>query len=261
MFKADDYRLRIKGLEETLGEAKYALDIDNISVHLKELKAEQEKPEVWQDLERSARIGREISTIENKIAAYEKGKKALEEKSAAISATVPSRSLAELSRLLGDSDNLLRVYVEKNYLLVALENTKLLTRLLVSGQYIRYDNIIPRDFVTTLLVNKNNFERSLATASIMSRGDKNNLVVLDIEEYNMNISSTSQYGTAKENVAVSLTGKDVRCAYNSKYLDDCLKVINAETIKMQFAQHSSCVITINNSDEVLYFILPVKQIV
>ncbi len=188
-------------------------------------------------------------------------KKALEEKSAAISATVPSRSLAELSRLLGDSDNLLRVYVEKNYLLVALENTKLLTRLLVSGQYIRYDNIIPRDFVTTLLVNKNNFERSLATASIMSRGDKNNLVVLDIEEYNMNISSTSQYGTAKENVAVSLTGKDVRCAYNSKYLDDCLKVINAETIKMQFAQHSSCVITINNSDEVLYFILPVKQIV
>ena len=113
--------------------------------------------------------------------------------------------------------------MEKNYLLVALENTKLLTRLLVSGQYIRYDNIIPRDFVTTLLVNKNNFERSLATASIMSRGDKNNLVVLDIEEYNMNISSTSQYGTAKENVAVSLTGKDVRCAYNSKYLDDCLK--------------------------------------
>ena len=188
-------------------------------------------------------------------------KKALEEKSAAISATVPSRSLAELSRLLGDSDNLLRVYVEKNYLLVVLENTKLLTRLLVSGQYIRYDNIIPRDFVTTLLVNKNNFERSLSTASIMSRGDKNNLVVLDIEEYNMNISSTSQYGTAKENVAVSLTGKDVRCAYNSKYLDDCLKVINAETIKMQFAQHSSCVITINNSDEVLYFILPVKQIV
>ena len=95
----------------------------------------------------------------------------------------------------------------------------------------------------------------------MSRGDKNNLVGLDIEEYNMNISSTSQYGTAKENIAISLTGKDVRCAYNAKYLNDCLKVINAEAIKMQFAQHNSCVITINNSDEVLYFILPVKQIV
>jgi len=58
-----------------------------------------------------------------------------------------------------------------------------------------------------------------------------------------------------------LRGKDIRCAYNSKYINDCLKVINAESIKMEFAQHNSCVITINDSDEVLYFILPVKQIV
>lgn len=187
-------------------------------------------------------------------------KKALEEKCEHITATVPSRSLSELAKLLGDSDNLLKVFVERNYLLVCFEKTKLLTRLLVAGAYIRYDNIIPTDFVSTLLVNKAGFERSLNTASIMSRGDKNNLVVLDIEEYNMNISSTSQYGTAKEDVSVSLSGKDLCCAYNAKYINDCLKVINAETIKMQFAQHSSCVITINNSDEVLYFILPVKQI-
>ena len=187
-------------------------------------------------------------------------KKALEGSVEEITATVPARSLSELSKLLGDSEDNLRVYIERNYLLVELENTKLLTRLLVSGQYIRYDNIIPREFVSTLLVNKEVFEKSLNTASIMSRGEKNNLVVLDIEEYNMTISSTSQYGTAKENITISLTGKDLRCAYNAKYINDCLKVISAECIKMEFAQHSSCVITINNSDEVLYFILPVKQI-
>ena len=79
MFKADDYRLKIKALEETLGEAKYALDIDAISEKLKELKTEQEKPEVWQDLERSAKIGREISSIEGKIASYMKGRKALDD--------------------------------------------------------------------------------------------------------------------------------------------------------------------------------------
>ena len=79
MFKADDYRLRIKALEETLGEAKYALDIDNRIEQLKALKAEQEKPEVWQDLEKSAKIGREISSNESKIAAYEKSRKALDD--------------------------------------------------------------------------------------------------------------------------------------------------------------------------------------
>ena len=73
MFKADDYRLKIKELEEMLGEAKYALDVDNRREKLKELKEEQEKPEVWQDLERSKKIAREISANEGKIAAFEKG--------------------------------------------------------------------------------------------------------------------------------------------------------------------------------------------
>ena len=187
-------------------------------------------------------------------------KKVLEERVEEISATIPSRSLSELSKLLTDSDHVLKVFIENNYLLVCMENTKLYTRLL-AGQYIKYDNIVPREFLSTLFVNKENFERALNTASIMSRSEKNNLVVLDIEEYNMNISSTSQYGTAKENITISLSGKDVRCAYNSKYINDCLKVIEAETIKMEFAQHNSCVITIKDSDEVLYFILPVKQIV
>ena len=187
-------------------------------------------------------------------------KKVLEERVDEISATIPSRSLAELSKLLTESDHILKVFIENNNLLVCMENTKLSTRLL-AGQYIKYDNIVPKEFLSTLLVNKENFERALNTASIMSRSEKNNLVVLDIEEYNMNLSSTSQYGTAKENITISLTGKDVRCAYNSKYINDCLKVITAETIKMEFAQHNSCVITIKDSDEVLYFLLPVKQVV
>ena len=79
MFKPDDYRLKIKALEETLAEAKYALDIDNRVEKLKELRAEQEKPEVWQDLELSKKIGREIASNESKIASYEKGRKALDD--------------------------------------------------------------------------------------------------------------------------------------------------------------------------------------
>ncbi len=79
MFKADDYRLKIKSMEETLAQAKYALDIDNRYEILKQLKAEQEKPEVWQDLERSAKIGREISSNEGKIASYEACKKSLDD--------------------------------------------------------------------------------------------------------------------------------------------------------------------------------------
>ena len=75
MFKADDYRLRAKALSDTLQETKEALDIDILVKKLAELKAEQEKPEVWQDLEKSTKLGREISSVESRINAYEKAKK------------------------------------------------------------------------------------------------------------------------------------------------------------------------------------------
>ena len=79
MFKADDYRLRLKSLSDTLAEAKYALDIDNLGAKLATLKTEQEDPAVWQDLEKSKRIGREISVVENKLNSYKKGETALAE--------------------------------------------------------------------------------------------------------------------------------------------------------------------------------------
>ena len=84
MFKADDYRLKLKALSDTLSEAKYALDIDNLGSRLSQLKEEQENPEVWQDLEKSKKIAREISAVENKIASYESGKSALADASAFI---------------------------------------------------------------------------------------------------------------------------------------------------------------------------------
>lgn len=77
MFKSGDYRLRIKALEDTLAEAKYALDIDNGRVRLDELKKEQEKPEVWNNLELTKKLAREQAQIENKIKVYENSEKAL----------------------------------------------------------------------------------------------------------------------------------------------------------------------------------------
>ena len=51
---------------------------------LSALKEEQEKPEVWQDLERSQKLAREIAAIEGKLHAYEKSRKAIDEVSALI---------------------------------------------------------------------------------------------------------------------------------------------------------------------------------
>lgn len=107
MFKADDYRLKIQGMRGVLAEAGYALDLDNQKKKLEELKDEQEKPEVWQDLERSTKIGREIAHIQNKITAYDKSAAALsdaEEVIDLIEETGDESLISELDSMLSTAD-------------------------------------------------------------------------------------------------------------------------------------------------------------
>ena len=108
MFKADDYRLKLKSLAVTLAEAKYALDIDNLGTRLDELKAEQEKPEVWQDLEKSAKVGREISAIEGKISSYKTGEGALADANAFVDLIEEADDeslIPELEKMISDAEN------------------------------------------------------------------------------------------------------------------------------------------------------------
>ena len=103
MFKADDYRFKIQGMRETLKEAEYALDIEHLRPRLKELEIEQENPEIWQDLEKSTKIGREISALKNKITSYEKGATALsdaEDVIDLIEETEDESLIAELDEML-----------------------------------------------------------------------------------------------------------------------------------------------------------------
>ena len=108
MFKADDYRLKIKALGATLEETAEALDIGGLTTQLAALKAEQEDPEVWQDLERSKKIGREVSSVESKIASYEKSKKAVDDVNEVIDLveeTGEEELVAELDGLIATAES------------------------------------------------------------------------------------------------------------------------------------------------------------
>ncbi len=130
MFKADEYRMRAKALAETLEETKAALEIDELRVKLEQLKVEQEKPEVWQNLELSAKLGRETSAIEGKIGAYEKGKKALDE----VSEVIDLIEETEEEDLVPELDALLKTAEED------LEDMRI--RSLLRGKYDGYNALL-----------------------------------------------------------------------------------------------------------------------
>lgn len=185
-------------------------------------------------------------------------KKPLKENTFSSTIIVPTKSLTEISKFLEETDEEIKVYVHKNVLIVEIDDTKIITRL-IDGEFINYKQIIPKDFSTSLIINKNIFEEAIERTSVLSRVDKNNLVKFEIKDKILTLTSNSDIGNIKENIGISLKGNDVLIAFNSRYFSECLRTINDEVIKLNFNTPSSpCVITANESDEYLYLILPVR---
>lgn len=187
-------------------------------------------------------------------------KKPLEQPANQISAIVPARSLAEVSKLVEEGEKVATVYVERKYMMFELGGATITTRLL-TGEFINYKQIIPNDFSTAMTINKVQFENALDRASILSRGDKNNLVKFDIKENLLCLTSNSEIGNIKENITISLKGKDLSIAFNARYISDCLKAMSNEFVKMSFTSSvTPCIVTPCETDEYLFLILPVRMV-
>ncbi len=173
---------------------------------------------------------------------------------------VPAKSLNEISKLLEDTDEHINVYIQKNFLMVDLNNTKIITRL-IDGDFINYQQILPKEFTSTITINKSVFEEALDRTAVLSKVDRNNLVKFDIKDKVLTLTSNSDIGNIKENIGVSLKGNDLLIAFNARYFTESLRVTTDEVVKIAFNLPSSpCVITPNEGDEFLYLILPVRII-
>lgn len=173
---------------------------------------------------------------------------------------IPSKSLNEIARILEDNQEIINIYLLKNSIMVDLKDTKIISKLL-EGEFLNYKQIIPHNFETSIVINKNQFEDALDRASLLSKIGQNNLVKFDIKENSMEISSNSDIGNICENVNVSFSGKDLKIAFNARYFIEASKNLTNEFIKLNFNQPTNpCVITPVDNEEFKFLILPVRMI-
>ncbi len=171
------------------------------------------------------------------------------------SCVIPSRTLRELSRILEDSEEPVKLSIGTNMALFEVGTTEIYTRLL-DGEYIQYKKLINSDFLTSITVESAMLRDSLERASILAR-EMNNVVRMDITEKNLEISSNSEMGNIDENIAILSEGKDLTIAFNAKYILDVLKNVEETEVTIQFKTSTSpCII--KKEGKYCYFILPVQ---
>ena len=129
----------------------------------------------------------------------------------------------------------------------------------MEGDFIKYQDILPADNTTQLVVNRDMLLESIERASLLSREGKNNLIKMIIKNDLMTITSRSEEGNVKEEIIVEKTGNDIEIGFNSKFVLDVLKVIDDEQVSLNFKSGvSPCVVKPVDGDSYEYLILPVR---
>ncbi len=174
------------------------------------------------------------------------------------SIVVPARSLNEISKLIDDGEEIINVYLDDQTIMIDLGDTKVTSRLL-EGDYMNYKQIIPVNYETFVIANKEQLVEALERATLLLRSAQNNYVKLDIKENNICITSNSELGNVRENIPVTVAGKDLLISFNPRYFLESLRANENEFVKICFNEASSpCVVVPTEGDEFLYLILPVR---
>ena len=181
-----------------------------------------------------------------------------------IAAIIPGKTMDEIAKLMAVEENVPPAsfsFGEKQMMLKI--GTTTLYSVLINGEYIDYNAIIPRSSATDIVVKKEELADCIERAGLMAQQNKNKLVVFSITDEGVRITSTSESGDAEETCEISeKTGNDLVIAFNVMYLTNIMRVIESENIHLKLnTPVSPCVIVSGDKEEAeeyLYLVLPVR---
>ncbi|MDE7087408.1 MAG: DNA polymerase III subunit beta, partial [Clostridia bacterium] len=169
----------------------------------------------------------------------------------------PARTLNEIEKML-PAEGETELKLKRGLLLICVDDT-VLTSSLYSGDFINKDNIIPRSFATTVTVKRDVLKASIDRAAILVRSDKNSLIIMDVNQGKIEISSNSEIGNVNEPVKAEVSGKDLKIAMNSKFITEAIGALEEEDVVLSFNNQVQPFICENKQNkDVLYLILPVR---
>lgn len=191
--------------------------------------------------------------------AFNKGKAAVAAGTRDLSVIIPSRTVNEISKITGD-DTQIRLSFSENQVLFEADNVCLISRL-ISGQFPNYSQVIPQGFATQVRVKTKDFLESVERAALLTK-EGSNVIKISIEEMNMTLTSNSpEVGRIFEQLPIFAEGEKTEISFNSRYLQDVLKVSDEEEICLELSGAlSPGIIKPTDNQNYIYLILPIRTL-
>ncbi|HAR6351922.1 TPA: DNA polymerase III subunit beta [Staphylococcus pseudintermedius] len=173
---------------------------------------------------------------------------------------VPGKALAELNKIMTDSEDHIDIFFASNQVLFRVGNVNFISRLL-EGHYPDTSRLFPENYEIKLGLNNSDFYHAIDRASLLAREGGNNVIKLSTGDTQIELSSTSpEIGTVKEEVTANdVEGGNLKISFNSKYMMDALKAIDNEEVEVEFfGTMKPFILKPKDDDTVTQLILPIR---
>ena len=174
-------------------------------------------------------------------------------------AIIPRKSVQDLERLIGDSDEDVRLAVGKTRL-KASQGDYTLTTKLVDGPYPDVDRLIPRNTDHSVTGDRETLRQALHRAAILSN-DRAPEVRLTMDGELLTIRATNpEHEEAEELVAVDYDGaQTTEIGFNARYIQDVLNALDTESIRVSMPEGNAiALIEGPGAEDSLYIVMPVR---
>lgn len=171
---------------------------------------------------------------------------------------IPGRSLNELNKILEDREEDITISAAPGQVIFNIGDTIVYSRLL-EGQFFNYKDIMRQDHKTKVIVNKKDFQHGLERASLLAKEEKANLIRLNVIDSNVIIRSNSEIGDVYEKLDSTQEGENLNIAFNSRYILEGIKILEADEIELNFmGSLNPCIINGIEDSSYIYLVLPVR---
>ncbi len=173
------------------------------------------------------------------------------------SVVVPGKTMMEIARMMDETDKAAELTFTETHLKVNV-NSSCLTARLLDGDYIKYEQILPKEQRTRALLDRALLMESIDRAQLMAREGNNN-IVMKFHRDKLNITANSFVGNVDEEMEAQIVGEDIEIAFNPRYCMNILKCMPDEKIYMEFnTPISPCVVRPETTEGFYYLIVPVR---
>jgi len=171
---------------------------------------------------------------------------------------VPRKGIQELVRLLGNSDEPIKIILGSNHLRVEVGGIRFTSKL-IDGRFPDYNRVIPEDGKNIIIADREALHQALVRASILSNEKYRGIrLVVDGDVLLLQAQNPDQEEADVE-VEVNFTGDALEIGFNVNYMLDVLSVTGASTVQGTLRDsNSSCLITYPDHPDCKYVIMPMR---